>query len=261
MLTFEKKRFGISYDYVWFAKRPGVRNIARCVVYMQCLESGSAPGYLSQAFYTKIIDLREDPEALLSATSRSTSYQIKRAIREGVTLEPITELADFVSFYNEFARTKRRSNLSAGDLFGWGQDIIAFAAMSNGRALAMHSYVVDAEIGRARLLHSASHFRSSDDPSQRNAVGRANRFLHYAAMLHFKDQGLVQYDMGGYAKGSADPTLQSIAHFKDGFGGELVREDRYVSLPMHILQLFGRAARRVSKPFQLRHLTPARSES
>jgi hypothetical protein len=249
MLIIKKQRFGISYDYVWFAQRPSTKNIIRRVVYMQCLESGPAPGYLRRTFYTKIIDLGQDPEVILSATSRSTSYQIKRAIREGVTLAPVTDVADFVSFYNEFSRTKQRGRLTGSDLLGWGQDIVAFAAMSERQPAVMHTYVVDSDLRRARLLHSASHFRTTNDTSQRNAVGRANRFLHYATILHFRDRGFTQYDMGGYAKGSSDPTLQAIARFKDGFGGELVREDRYVSIPMHILQLLGLAAHRVRKPF------------
>ena len=247
MLTLKKQRFGISYDYIWFAQQPSTKNALRRVVYMQCPNSGSAPGYLRQLFYTMMIDLQQEPEAILSATSRSTSYQIKRAIREGVTLEPVTDLAEFVSFYNEFARTKDRSKLTELDLFGWRRDTVGFAAMSEGQPLAMHTYIVDSELGRARLLHSASHFRTSDDTGIRNAVGRANRFLHYATILEFKDQGLIQYDMGGFAKDSKDPTLQAIARFKSGFGGEIVREDGFVSIPMHILQLCGRAAQRFRK--------------
>ena len=114
--------------------------------------------------------------------------------------------------------------------------MLAFVAKSDGAPFAMHSYIVDSELGRVRMLHSASHFRASEDSNHRNAVGRANRFLHYATMLHFKQLGFNQYDFGGYAKGGSDPALQAIARFKDGFGGELVREDRFVSIPMQLLQ-------------------------
>lgn len=188
--------------------------------------------------------------------SRSTSYQTRRAIREGVTLVPVSNSSDFISFYNLFARTKNRSKLTESELAGWGQDIFGFAAVSEGQPLALHTYLVDAGLGRARLLHSASHFRASDDSSQRNAIARANRFLHYATMLHFKDRGITKYDMGGYAKNSSDPVLQAIARFKDGFGGEVVREDRYVSIPLHGLQAFGRVARHVRSPSQDWSLAP-----
>lgn len=214
---------------------------------MQCLEPGTAIGYVRQTFYTKIIDLKQEPAAILSATSRSTSYQIKRAIREGVVFEPMDDIDEFLSFYNEFSRTKKLGKLTIGDLAGWGREVLGFVAKSEEKPVAMHSYIVDSELRRARMLHSASHFRATEDTSQRNAVGRANRYLHYATIQHFGDQGFSQYDMGGYAKDSTDPTLQAIARFKDGFGGELVQEDRYVSMPMHILQLLGRAAQQVRR--------------
>ena len=256
MLVIKKNKFGISYDYIWFAERPSLKNAFGRVVYMQCLDSGPAIGFLRRPFFTKIIDLEQDADTILSETSRSTSYQIKRAIREGVTMVPVAKPSDFVSFYNLFARTKNRSKLTEGELAGWGQEVLGFAALSEGQPLAMHTYLVDTSVARARLLHSASHFRTSDDSSQRNAIARANRFLHYATMLHFKDQGITKYDMGGYAKNSSDPVLQAIARFKDGFGGEVVREDRYVSLPLHGLQAFGRVARHVRSPAQDWSLEP-----
>jgi lipid II:glycine glycyltransferase (peptidoglycan interpeptide bridge formation enzyme) len=239
MLIQKRKRFGIPYDYVWFAPSLSAASMVKPVVYMQCLKPGSASGHLRQTFYTKLIDLKQGADAILSAMSRSTSYQVKRAMREGVTFESLDDIDQFLAFYNEFTRTKNLGQLTAGDLDGWGKEVLAFVAKSEDKRLAMHSYIVDAELGRVRMLHSASHFRESEDSSHRNAVGRANRYLHYAIMLHFKELGFSQYDFGGYAKGSSDPTLQAIARFKDGFGGELVREDRFVSLPMHTLQTLG----------------------
>ena len=239
MLIQKRKRFGIPYHYIWFAQGPSVSSILKPVVYMQCLNPTSARGHLRKTFYTKLVDLNQDSDALLSDTSRSTGYQIKRAIREGVTFDSLSDIQEFLTFYNEFTYTKELGQLTEGDLDGWGKHVFAFVAKSEGKPLAMHSYIVDDELRRIRMLHSASHFRASEDSSHRNAVGRANRYLHYAIMLHFKELGFSQYDFGGYAKGSSDPALQAIARFKDGFGGELVREDRFVSIPMQFLQTIG----------------------
>lgn len=248
MLILKKQRSGISYNYVWFADRPNPKDALKPVVYMQCRTAEATTGFTRQPFHTMLIDLQQDSDTILGATSRSTSYQIKRAMREGVVFEPVSDLAAFISFYNEFAQTKQQSILTEGDFSGWGKHTVAFATLSDGRPLAMHSYIVDPEISRVRLLHSASHFRTSDDSSERNAVGRANRYLHYATMLHYKDLGFTQYDMGGYAKDSSDPVLKAIVRFKDGFGGEIVREERFVSWPMQLLQLGGAVAHRLRKP-------------
>ena len=69
---------------------------------------------------------------------------------------------------------------------------------------------------RARLLYSASHFRSYDK-NYRALIGRANRFLHWEDMVHLKKYGMSIYDMGGIG-------ANSIAGFKKGFGGTEVTE-------------------------------------
>lgn len=74
--------------------------------------------------------------------------------------------------------------------------------------------------GRARLLHSASHFRNSNDSGYRNMVGRANRWLHWKALLRFKASGHTCYDWGGWYDGTDDDARLNINRFKEGFGGE-----------------------------------------
>lgn len=66
-------------------------------------------------------------------------------------------------------------------------------------------------------------------------------------MLRFKEAGITTYDMGGYAKDTTDAELAAINSFKAGFGGVVVREDHYISLPMHLLQMAGRAKRRLAR--------------
>ena len=110
------------------------------------------------------------------------------------------------------------------------------AAFDGQEQVVMHSYIVDREASRARLLHSASLFRNVDDSKERNAIGRANRLLHFKAMMLFAEQGFDCYDFGGYAMDTEDRDLVSINRFKDEFGGELAEESSYLSYPMFLIK-------------------------
>lgn len=248
MLEVSKKRHGIKYSYVWFADEPSVTRAFSPVVYMQCQRKGAVTGYQSQPFYTLLIDLCAEPEAILNEMSKTTSYEIKRATRDGIVMMPVVSAHDVIAFYNAFAESKSRAAMERTELFGWGEQTVAFAAVNpEGETLAMHTYVVDRQTCRVRLLHSASQFRRMQNSVSRNAVGRANRYLHYAEMLHFKESGFVTYDLGGYAKDCDDREIVTIAHFKKGFGGQLVREDRYVSAPMRFMQVMGHTKQRLRR--------------
>ena len=67
-------------------------------------------------------------------------------------------------------------------------------------------------------------------------MGRANRFLHLEAIKLFKKDGYSLYDLGGYAKNTTDPVMIGINKFKDSFGGRLLEESHYLSLPLVALQ-------------------------
>ncbi len=218
--------------------------------------SGAGRWLPGRAFHTLLVDLTADADTLLRRMSRTTSYEIRRARRDGVAIRPVESMEEFIAFYNGFAASKGFARLETGDLFSWGDKTLAFAAAAEGEPLVMISHVVDRTASRARVLCGGSKFRKLDNAKQRNAIGRANRFLHYAAMLHFKGEGIETYDMGGYAKDTTDAEMAAINSFKDGFCGSIVGEDHYISLPMYALQMAGNAKQRIA-----RWWTDARSES
>jgi hypothetical protein len=53
------------------------------------------------------------------------------------------------------------------------------------------------------------------------AIGRANRFHHWMDILDFQDEGMFQFDFGGWYPGSKDEARLSINRFKESFGGEV----------------------------------------
>ena len=77
-----------------------------------------------------------------------------------------------------------------------------------------HSYIVDNK--NARLLHSTSNFRSSEENA--SFVARSNKRLHWEDMMLFKAQGIEKYDWGGI---SSIENPNGIDIFKMKFGGDI----------------------------------------
>src|SRR5262249_2119895 len=157
----------------------------------------------------------------LANCGRNTVYKIKRARRDGVQFAIEKDLDRFVSTFNLFLQESNPVPLARSDLDSYGDHLTLTKAVLQGEPLVMHCYLVHGHSSRARLLHSASTYHGVQDSAKRGLIGRANRFLHFEDMLHFKRSGLRLYDLGGYALDTSDPKRLAINEFKDGFGGEL----------------------------------------
>jgi hypothetical protein len=220
----------------WFSARPEKRDVLRLVQYNQCAHLEPAKGFRRLDFHTIVVALGQSEDALLGQCGKNTRYKINRARREGVCFALEKDLHHFAEFFITFACQKSLSSLTDTQLKALAPYLHVTKARLDGDDLVMHSYLVDKKLGRARLLHSASHFRQKNETYPRNFIGRANRYLHFEDMLHFKNLGLELYDFGGYAKNTQDPDLQQINSFKEGFGGSIVQESQYLSTPLYCLK-------------------------
>ncbi|WP_020614565.1 hypothetical protein [Sediminispirochaeta bajacaliforniensis] len=182
-------------------------------------------------FSTLLFDLTRTEDELFSDISKGTASKIRRARdRDGIEVYSYERdddaLLRFAEFYAEFARSKGMSPVSFTYLKACleaGELVLREARFSEqDETIVWHSYI--ASSGRARLLHSSSLFRNSNDSSFRNLVGRANRFLHWDDMLWFKTKGFTTYDLGGWYTGSEDQAKLAINRFKEDFGGRAVTE-------------------------------------
>jgi hypothetical protein len=220
-------------NIIWFAGKP---QKWQCLYnyYKQSAYNEEVTGYCREVFFTKIIDISAPAEVFESGFDQKTVYEIRRAIKDGVTTSTETDLAHFVSFYNLFAKTKQLPKLSA-NFNKYKSRIIITKAVYNQQDIVMHAYLSDMSIKRVRLLYSASLFRNENDTQYRAVVGRANRLLHFKDMCFFKQQGFEVYDLGGYASGTTNEALMRINQFKDSFGGALIQESDYLPLPAMVL--------------------------
>lgn len=220
----------------WFSKDVSMFDAFRLVIYRQSQNLDNVFGFKREDFYTKIIELRQDLDQIFESIGKNTKYKINRASREGVHFTIEEDLNVFLDFYNEFSRSKSLSTLSKKVLRKYNNNLVvtkATKSKSESENLVMHSYIVDFESKRVRLLHSASLFRT-DDKKIRNLVGMANRFLHFEDMKYFKEHNFKVYDFGGYAYNTVDEQLKNINDFKDSFGATLLHESNYTSWILNI---------------------------
>lgn len=182
------------------------------------------------------IDLTEEESAIFGRFSSSTRNQVNRAKKEGVVFESWTEppgriIDEFFSFFGEFERERGLGGGSANSewLRGYaaqGGILLTRASDPGGKMLVWHSYYRNQQW--VRQLQSVSFFSSSQEKDERNAVARANRFLHWMDMLECRRLGISHFDFGGIYSGSSDEKLLRVNAFKQEFGG--TRTLRYHSI-------------------------------
>jgi len=219
---------------MYFCHHPFKKDRFKFVEYYQCKSKLNFTGFKRRSFFTKIIDLSQGEDKIFGNFGRNTRYKINKAKKEGIIFNIENNVEQFVKFYNLFAASKKIGPTSVEAIKNYENYFIITKAMQNNRILVMHAYLINEEEKRVRLWMSASLFRYDNNHENRPLIGMANRFLHFADMLFFKDRNFTIYDLGGYAYESKDESLIEINKFKDGFGGILLEESIYTSYPLLI---------------------------
>ena len=228
------RRIGWTLD-VRFAQAffvpPNSENLPSCdVVY--CLQVPEPPeGHYAWPFCTLALDLEPPEETIFGRIKPEVRRQIRQLEKEGthtadITADPSPAMVDaFCAFYADFAGSKGVDNLHPEEMRAIAHEralVLACARDRDGTPLVWHAYYRGAS--RAVQLCSASHFRSTSDRSARAVIGKANRWLHWRTLLHFRGMGIALFDFGGWYAGTRDQDLLRINAFKEEFGGRLLHE-------------------------------------
>lgn len=177
--------------------------------------------------YSRSIDLTKDEAQILGDFHKNRRYEVKRAKeRDGISIaidmSPDREkLEEVRTFYDRFAASKNLHPFDLDRYMAATRDnifLLAGAYSDAGELLVVNGYLLDQEEKRSTFSFGASHFREQKETAA--LVGRANSYLHYAAMCYLKEQGYREYDLGGIYIGN-DSALNNISFFKNSLGGEL----------------------------------------
>ena len=236
MMIIYKSRF-LTRGEVWFDSEPGDTCSVDWILYNQC--SRPVPGTRVNHFYTYAVDLTQSVDELKSRLDKDTVSKIRRGRdRDEITCENCNlrdrkVMERFEQTYNVFAAIKGLEPLERGRMESMaeaGALELRAAKDSQGNILVYHGNFCDN--GRVAGLISVSLFRKLADKAARGLIGRANRFLIWTGFLHYKEQGMKWFDFGGWYHGT-DPAMLKVNHFKQSFGGQVLREyqcERIVTL-------------------------------
>ncbi len=177
--------------------------------------------------YSLISDLSLASEDILASFTKTIKNEINRSEREMVKCAQYTSqellsqdqiVSSFGQMYSEMYQEKgiEGKKIYMPELKSYIDEnvLMISCAMINEVPVVFHSYIYNKN--KCRLLHSCSQFRVEDN-SMRNAIGRANKYLHWKDMLWFKEKSVSSYDWGGLT--SID-SPNGIDTFKMSFGGK-----------------------------------------
>ncbi|MBG86297.1 MAG: hypothetical protein CMO80_05285 [Verrucomicrobiales bacterium] len=157
---------------------------------------------------------------MLAGFNKTTRYGVRRADQKDNLQSGFVEnWQEFRDHYNEFAAQKDLGELDDGIISSYWPDCTVTKVIHEDQTMVMHVYLVDEEVSRVNLTYSAAHFRGMGDKNLRALNSRANRWLHFEDMRHFKSNGIKCFDFGGYAHGTEDRGMKAVNVFKGGFGG------------------------------------------
>lgn len=213
---------------IWYAPKPSLRGCLSSY-YKQCSFSGFIPGYFRTAFYTSVVDLSRTEEEIFQAFDKDTRRLIKKAQSNGFSITEEINLDKFRVLYNRFALSKKISPLSPM-IFKNARNIVIRKVLHNGCDLVAHCYLIDNEERKVRLLHSVTGADNSSEFPGPSLLGQANRLLHFDDIKYFKNNGHLEYDLGGIAVKTSDKKLLAINKFKECFGGRMVMDTDYLPL-------------------------------
>ncbi len=225
MLITEKKYGRFKIVNIFFAEEPAPRSIPDCdvVIYHTYKDWGEVEGFDRIQFPTTIIDLGKDTDEILRKIHRQHRRHIRRAVQNGTTVSLSDNFEEFHRIYKKFLKQKNYADPSGINIPSskfmqkYGTLIIA---ENQGKILAGNLYFHDRD--NALLVHGAYQvFGDTVDDNKLSAD--ASCYLQWEAMKHFKNLGVVNYDLGGLDGDEIHVHHQMLGldYYKLSFGGDI----------------------------------------
>lgn len=236
MLTYQKKVSFLKTREYWFTYQFRFGDLLSLNTHLHVKnKNGKKIWGIPTITHTVELNLDQDVETILTNFSNTVKRDLRKAEKDGLVCDFKYDPEVFVPFFNEFAAIKKIFPTSKRRLEEVSDNLQMSFAYLNGDILAAHTYLLDKELGIARLLHSAS--KRFDEKYDSYLVGRANKLLTYKEIIFFKERGYTIFDFGGYNTDAQN--LHGINSFKLSFGGEVVPCYNYTSVGHFLFKKFG----------------------
>ena len=182
--------------------------------------SGFGPGWnpLGEGRVSLRLNLSKSEDELLAGLRKNTRYDVRRAERAEVKVEPShgpSDADEFLRLYKSLAKRKGFSSDPEDHVLG----IIRWLENDPARGALLLARDGAAVVGGAVIVRSGKRCWYVWGASDKYDRFSAGQLLQWRAILWAKANGCTEYDFGGYTPDA----ISGPAWFKEGFGGETVR--------------------------------------
>ncbi|MBR6532439.1 peptidoglycan bridge formation glycyltransferase FemA/FemB family protein [Candidatus Saccharibacteria bacterium] len=210
---------GKKHHCVFVRVRPQLELSDKSLKLMNELGLKKAPMYLSVE-YAGILNLEKSEEEILAAASQGFRRKLRKAEKEGITVETSTDPAIVKTFYNlEVEHAKRQGFVAFSEDFLTKQ----FAAFAKNNEVIMYTAKKDGEILAENFIifygNEASYHYGVSSPL--GTKYSAAPLLHMEAMREARKRGIKRYNLWGIV--GLDETkhrFYGVSEFKRSFGCE-----------------------------------------
>ena len=205
---------------VFVRVRPQLVSSAENLQILAKLGLKKAPMHLA-AEHTVIIDLTKSEDELLANMRRQTRYEVRRAGKQGITVEKSNSEEIFKDFHQVQAETAKRQGFIPPNLKtllaereAFGKDITIYVAKTaEGEPVAYGMIIKNGKEG--------DYYEAASTPLNRKLPGAYA--LLWQVMKDLKAEGYERFNLWGIAPaGQPNHRYAGVTTFKTGFGGEVV---------------------------------------
>ncbi|MBR2725047.1 peptidoglycan bridge formation glycyltransferase FemA/FemB family protein [Candidatus Saccharibacteria bacterium] len=205
---------------VFVRMRPQLRATPENLTLLENLGLKKSPMHLA-AEHTVIIDLTKTEDELLANMRRQTRYEVRQALKQGITVTSKNDEAIFDEFQKVQAETAKRQNfvppslktlLAEREAFGENSRIY-IAETATGEKIAYGLIIKNGKEG--------DYYEAASTDLNRKLPGAYA--LLWQVIKDLKKEGYERFNLWGIAPpGQPNHRYAGVTTFKTGFGGEVV---------------------------------------
>ncbi|MFI5265533.1 MAG: lipid II:glycine glycyltransferase FemX, partial [Candidatus Levyibacteriota bacterium] len=176
----------------------------------------SSPMHL-HAELTNQLDITKSEDALLAGMRKATRYEIKKALKLGISIEKSTDAKNIKRFYKLQLETAKRQGFVPFSLSFLQEQFDVYA--KNGKAVLYSSFFGKKLLAQAFIIFYGTEAVYHYGASTQDGRSYPGAYLiQWEAILDAKKRGLKRYNFWGVAINEGH-RFANLSMFKRGFGG------------------------------------------
>jgi lipid II:glycine glycyltransferase (peptidoglycan interpeptide bridge formation enzyme) len=223
MIEFERRMGPYKISEIWFSDDIYDVDGVDAVQFRNSCFSGDKEGFLKEASTTLVLDLTKSIDDIWKGMTESCRNQINRTKKDNITVRFNEKYQEFYEMNQDF---RKRRGLPPAFISPEEMRKNYFLTTYESNGTLMGGILSIKDNHRIRLLVSCS-IRDLESGILPNTFGRANRLANWEMIKYAKEEGLVEFDFGGYATGELGEQLKGINKFKLSFGGTICDKFSY----------------------------------